>query len=77
MKANLRHKWTIYLFGAPIDGIFWLAKNPDGTPQHARIKFTGTIDEVLAEADEQDSEVDWDVHQIIITRSAANKEGQK
>lgn len=50
MKPNPERSWRIELWG--------------DRQNFRTINFTGTIDEALAAADEEDCEVDWPVHRI-------------
>ncbi len=60
MKPNDPHHWRIELCPAT---------TPSGPMRSTKIfGFVGTVDEVLAEADELESEVGWEVQQFIITR---------
>lgn len=52
MKNNPDRNWSIELWG-------------DGE-DYRQINFRGTIDQVCAKADEEDSEVDWRVNRISI-----------
>lgn len=60
MKPNAPHYWTVTLYGVaePI------------APRHSTSAFVGDIDGVLGHADEQESQVDFDVQQFVITRGA-------
>ena len=57
MKPNNPHHWIIDLHGV----------KPKRVDFHTA-KFVGTVDAALSEADELESEVSFDVTQIVLTR---------
>lgn len=63
MKPNIPHHWTVSLF--------CIAGPDQKNLRHSTTVFVGGIDDVLGYADEQESEVNFEVEQFVITRGPA------